>query len=109
MNLAPRLIGLGHNFVFMRVLEHAFKFRIAQRPVNRLQQIALDNGNAATGLIESFTDSVADDAGDAFARCRVAFQIRNLGRLALRHADLIVTTDTKITLGAANLGVDEIL
>ena len=106
VDLAARLFRIGDHPVFVGVVQNPRQFRITLGPEDGRRQPALDQRQAARGLIVVLVDAVADDAGDAFPGRRVAFQVGNERVLAEVGADLIVATQAEVSVGAVGEFVD---
>ena len=75
MNFAAWYTGIRNHPVFVRFGKDTLHFRISLRPVNWVRQAALDQRQAATGLVVISVHAMTNNAGDAFARGRMALQI----------------------------------
>ena len=109
MDLPPRLISLRDNAVFVPVIQNPLQFRITCGAIDGLQQIAFYQGDAARGLVIDVGHPMTNNAGNAFAGGRMAFKVGDLDPLFHVHADLIVTADTEIAVGAVHIQINKIL
>ncbi len=67
MDLATGLLGICLDPVLGRIFKDTLHLGVAHRPVDRLQQIALDKREPSARLVIAAVHSVTDDAGNAFA------------------------------------------
>ena len=95
----PGPVGIGLQ-VELAALDGALQLVVAARAEHRRVEVALDEGQPPADLAEGLVLPVADDAGDALARRRMAVEVGHEGGLFQVHPHRGVAPDAKIAVGA---------
>ena len=93
----------------MRVVEDARQLFVTLRSENRFGKSAFYQRQPTTRLVVVFVDPVADNAGYAFTRCRMTFQIRDERILAQIGANLVVAAKAEVAVRAVGQFVNSIV
>ena len=106
VNLAARFVAVGDHPVLIRLRKNTFEFCVPSGPENRFDNVPLNQGETPGHFPVSIFQTMADHAGDPFARSRMPVHVALENRLAQVHAHLRVTANAKVAGGAAALQHD---
>ena len=98
MDLAPRFFFIGDDTEFFRLVEDILDAAIALRAEYRCCQSAFDQCQATADLVVSLVDAVADNAGDALTRGRVAVKVGFECAFTEIRTDRAVTAQAEVAI-----------